>query len=678
MSIGKRLISTGVSATPTCTTDSTDPFGDGYGVALYSLDYDASTAPDATTDYSGTPTNVEFGVDGHINWGARFNGSSSIISIPQPTLSGGFTLSAWFRTTSSAFQSIITMGGSSAAAGLNIFTNSGYVITSFGNGSSEDYNTTTSSVTVNTGAWFHVVLSTSGLSSGSTVKLYINGQLDDSETSSVNINTTSYTSAFSIGGRNLSGSLSTYFNGDIDQVRVFSKALNQSEVDSLYAETACVYTGTTQSHLFGCIANYNLDGDAKEAMGVTAYDGTESNITYEFGRFGTAAVFNGSSSYIDIPITPSSLGELFSVSIWFKTSTTSTYQTLVDNGGNTSGSSGFAIFINTDNTLRASFTNGGGGGASDVFTLNTNTTVTDGNWHNCILTYNNESAKLYLDNGTPFSGTNTEPFTQAANNIRLGAYVLDNTILEFNGDIDQVRVFSSELTSSQVEGLFNDEKQAYITKSASNPFGDGNEVAFYKMENNAADSTGSNTGTNYGTTFTTTDALFGTYSASFDGSGDSIQINQFSGFTNYNFTLSIWIKTTDTVGYITSFRDPMYITLGTGIYASGTNGMGIYDGTNSYFINNTAMQGINDGNWHHIVMTHDGTNLKGYIDGSIIATVSSGTTTQSSGGTNYNRIGVRADGNTASSYNGLVDQLRLFNRALEGDEVFKLYAEVIN
>lgn len=193
-----------------CFTDTTDIFKDGSGVALYGLDYDASDAG---------------GASGKFGEAAIFNGSSSIISIPQPTLSGGFTLSAWFRTTSSAFQSIITMGGSSAAAGLNIFTNSGNVITSFGNGSSEDYNAPTSSVIVNTGAWFHVVLSTSGLSSGSTVKLYINGQLDDSETSSVSINTTSYTSAFSIGGRNLSGSLSTYFNGSIDQVRIFNTEL---------------------------------------------------------------------------------------------------------------------------------------------------------------------------------------------------------------------------------------------------------------------------------------------------------------------------------------------------------------------------------------------------------------------------------------------------------------------
>jgi len=167
-----------------------------------------------------------------------FNGSNSIISIPQPTLSGGFSLSAWFKTTSSGFQSIITMGGTNgvAAAGLNLFTNSGNVITSFGSGSAEGY-TTNPSTAVNTGNWFHAVITTAGLSSGNTVNLYLNGVLVGTGTvPSGGINTTSYTSGFSIGGRNMGGSLSTYFNGYIDQVRIFASTLSAANVLKLAEE----------------------------------------------------------------------------------------------------------------------------------------------------------------------------------------------------------------------------------------------------------------------------------------------------------------------------------------------------------------------------------------------------------------------------------------------------------
>jgi predicted lipoprotein with Yx(FWY)xxD motif len=65
MSLNERLIGAGAVA---CTTDTTDVFGDGSGIALYTMDYDAS---DASGSYDGTPTNVDFGVEGQINYGAR-------------------------------------------------------------------------------------------------------------------------------------------------------------------------------------------------------------------------------------------------------------------------------------------------------------------------------------------------------------------------------------------------------------------------------------------------------------------------------------------------------------------------------------------------------------------------------------------------------------------------------
>ena len=60
MSLGKRLFIGGeAAADAACSTDTVDIFGDSSGIALYSLDYDAS---DASGNYDGKSTNVEFGV----------------------------------------------------------------------------------------------------------------------------------------------------------------------------------------------------------------------------------------------------------------------------------------------------------------------------------------------------------------------------------------------------------------------------------------------------------------------------------------------------------------------------------------------------------------------------------------------------------------------------------------
>lgn len=427
------------------------------------------------------------------------------------------------------------------------------------------------------------------------------------------------------------------------------------------------------------LALYNLDYDASDASG--NYDGTPTNVDFGVGgQINWGARFNGSSSYIDTPITPSLLGELFSVSIWFKTSTTSTYQTLVDNGGNTSGSSGFAIFINTDNTLRASFTNGGGGGASDVFTLNTNTTVTDGDWHNCILTYNNESAKLYLDNGTPFSGTNTEPFTQAANNIRLGAYVLDNTILEFNGDIDQVRIFSKELNSTEVGTLYAETACVYTATTTDNNYPVANTM-YHKLDNSADDEIGTATSTEQEMQY-----RFGKYGQAglFDGLSNGSEINTNYTVADTALTHSIWINQSG-IGH-----DGFNVVLGR--YWDGTTPLhlGYYIWTNTTTINWRVFYGgdggstsqnvqasgtISQNQWHHIVATWtDGTGAKLYIDGSLAQAVSS-SQTRNKNGINLALGGFGHNISGQANFKGLLDTHRYFNSELSASQVTELYNE---
>ena len=55
---------------------------------------------------------------------------------------------------------------------------------------------------------------------------------------------------------------------EIDQVRIFNKALSASEVTTLYNENSLV-------------ASYRFEGNANDDT--RNYDGTASNVTYEYG-----------------------------------------------------------------------------------------------------------------------------------------------------------------------------------------------------------------------------------------------------------------------------------------------------------------------------------------------------------------------------------------------------------
>ena len=230
MSLGRRLINTGAAA---CTTDSTDLFGDLSGVLLYSMDYDAS---DASGTADGSPTDVTFGVEGQINTGARFNGSSSII---KDVLGSGFTyagktmtFSAWiFVTDNTNDNMIIGDGLATSTGGWGISTGYGgapntrlsFSIASAAIGGVQQ---TYSSVSVADNTWTHIVVSVDFSSVTDSIKMYINGTEDTSLVDGISgsfVENTTYNT--SIGGT-WTGSAGRLFEGSIDQVRIFNKAFH--------------------------------------------------------------------------------------------------------------------------------------------------------------------------------------------------------------------------------------------------------------------------------------------------------------------------------------------------------------------------------------------------------------------------------------------------------------------
>jgi len=122
----------------------------------------------------------------------------------------------------------------------------------------------TSTDTVSTGEWYHVVI----VADGTNKKIYVNNEQVASSTVAFSVNTSSG-EGLNIGGRgDFAASSTSRMNGRIDQVRTFSKALSASEVTTLYNENSLV-------------ASYRFEGNANDDT--RNYDGTASNVTYEYG-----------------------------------------------------------------------------------------------------------------------------------------------------------------------------------------------------------------------------------------------------------------------------------------------------------------------------------------------------------------------------------------------------------
>ena len=240
MSLGRRLISTAVASD--CLADNVNPFtgtsADG-GVALYTLDSDAS---DASGNYDGTQNAVTFNISGQIDDGARFNGTSSYISTSLNAHNiSTITYSVWVYWKSDIEGTVIGGTGTDGASGRK---GNRQVIILNGANNRFDYITRQAdfcrATTSLSEGWHHfAVTDNNSTDPAIALNMYIDGSSVTFSTPIPNGNYSTNT-ALQIGrSRKNDGSIGSFFNSDLDQVRIFDEALTSSEIYDLYQETYC-------------------------------------------------------------------------------------------------------------------------------------------------------------------------------------------------------------------------------------------------------------------------------------------------------------------------------------------------------------------------------------------------------------------------------------------------------
>ncbi|MEU7745367.1 LamG-like jellyroll fold domain-containing protein [Nonomuraea sp. NPDC049158] len=177
----------------------------------------------------------------------------------------------------------------------------------------------------------------------------------------------------------------------------------------------------------------------------------------------TAAGFNGSSSYLELPEGEIKGGGDLSAELWFKTAKPGVLlayqaQAITDPAGPQANYTP-ALYVGTDGKLRGQFWDG-----AAVAPITTSASVTDSSWHHAVLTASDSTQWLWLDGAVVGTRSKGPVSTIAQNHVYVGAgFIAGNwpakpsdTLGHFNGTIDEVAIYWNSLHTDAIQAHYKD------------------------------------------------------------------------------------------------------------------------------------------------------------------------------------------------------------------------------
>jgi alpha-tubulin suppressor-like RCC1 family protein len=334
-------------------------------------------------------------------------------------------------------------------------------------------------IDVRDGNWHHVV----GIKDGLNVITYVNG---------IKVAETSYP-GWTPGGssRNLHighhGGWNSFFNGCIDDVRIYNRTLSADEVSELYDLEKPEEPDLND----GLVAHYPFNGNADDASD-NGNNGTVNGATLTADRNGnTDSAYDFSSSSIIVPDSPSlDLGGAsgFAISAWVNPRTlkpaTNDWAAIITKRP---GRLGPYTFDLNATGIHAQFEWPGGGGTPNYFWRDPttgnwapSTEAAEGalppldTWTHIVVAYNNDTITCYV-NGHPIATRD------AIDDLDPNTTEDPLSIGEFDGRLDDLRIYNRRLSAEEVTELYELEEEqpnASLNPEVATAEALGEELAF--------------------------------------------------------------------------------------------------------------------------------------------------------------------------------------------------------
>ncbi|MBI2624582.1 LamG domain-containing protein [Candidatus Parcubacteria bacterium] len=531
--------------------------------------------------------------------------------------------------------------------------------------------------TITSGVWNHVVITYNKSATANNPAMYING-------SSVSV--TKITSPFGTADTDSARSLvignrptdtATGFDGLIDEVRIYNRALTAAEVAALYKSSQVSQRNPNNS---GLVGYWSLN----DGVGATATDfsgqknhGTLTNMDpstdWVNGRLGKALDFDGSNDYVNAGGTVvSGVTNKLSVSAWVRNGLTNQGEFFVGNHQINAGLYDWGLY------------NAAAVNVYSFFIKNTSETVVNSNsvtlaavnvWFHVVGVYDGANTRIYINGVQEDSDAQTGNVNNAGYNTIFGGGW--NSVY-FNGLIDEVRIYNRALTAGEVSALY---RAGQVSQRNQNQSG---LVGYWSLNDGAgATATDFSGNKNHGTLTNmdpSTEWVNGRLGKAldFDGSNDYVGVGSPASLDDITVkTVAAWIYPRS-AGEASASR---IVDKDSSTWSFRINGSNLifnqFWGGASEGTWSSASNSIRLNTWQHVVVTYDMSSTANdavfYINGVLSPTTENLTPSGSTASDAAGNLIIGNNEGTTRTFNGLIDEVRIYNRALTAAEVSALY-----
>lgn len=516
-----------------------------------------------------------------------------------------------------------------------------------------------------------------------TVKLYVNGEeVASSTTGTIPASIGDDAGRFHLGAEDSTTTAANFFDGHIDDARVYSRALTPAEVAALYDWAPGPVGYWPMDENSGTSTVYDRSGNSTNLTML----GTMTADDWVPGKFGSALDFDGSNDFLDsVSFDPNTLDmgtNNITVSAWVWRDTATTVDGILSKRntgyGTTCGTAtdtGYSFVIWNTNELSFSLCDGTNGWEM----YSSPGVVGTGVWRHVAAVVdrtNISSSQLYVDgvavsNTKINDGSNPPPTGSISNSTSLSIGIpTDGGSDNFDGRIDEVRVYNYARTPQQIIEDMNGGHPA-----GGSPI--GSQVAHWNFDEQYGTTVNNKVAVN---TFTETISGANWLTQGdckingcldFDGTDDVLTITNanaidFDAGLSSGFTFATWFWADsdgeNDVGQIWQKGTNTYCR--TDSESGGRVDVECNLDLATTDANVNVSSAVATGTWNHLAMTYDdASTITVYING-----VQSGTNT-GSGATAADTANLLIGGTTTANFDGRIDEFQIYSSALTAEQV---------